>query len=326
MGYGYEGGRSGGVHLIIPRCNILVRLQVIRPFDPWRSPLCTCPRKYSLHPYTGCSHFCLYCYATSYIGRRPSQPKKEFLRRLSRDLRRIKPELVIELSTSSDPYPPIERWMLLTRKTLEMLASMRFKILITTKSDLVKRDSDLLLRTPSAVMITITTLDNRLSRRLEPGAPPPEKRLEALRELSKKGVPVGARIDPVIPGLNDDPYMLEKLVGKIRDNGGRHIVTSTYKARPDNLSRMTQAFPELGSYWYRLYVKEGKRLHGYLYLREELRKQLLKPIIKASLSLGLTIATCREGLGPNYFRAPSCDGTHLIRYHPANTENRGEIK
>ncbi len=215
--------------------------------------------------------------------------------------------------------------MLLTRKTLEMLVSRRLKILITTKSDLVKRDSDLLLKTPSAVMITITTLDNSLSRRLEPGAPSPDKRLEALRELSEKGVPVGARIDPIIPGLNDDPYMLEELVEKIKEHGGKHIVTSTYKARPDNFSRMIQAFPELRNYWLRIYVEQGERLHGYLYLRRELRKKLLKPIVNASLSLGLTVATCREGLGPNYFKAPSCDGTHLIRYHPANTENRGGV-
>ncbi len=318
MGYGYEGGRSGGAHLLILWCNILVRLQVVRVFDPWRSPLCTCPRKYSLHPYTGCSHFCLYCYATSYIGQRPSQPKRQFFRKLSRDLRRIDPRLVVELSTSSDPYPPIEKWLMMTRKALELLSCRALKTLITTKSDIVVRDVDLLLKTPSAVMITITTLDPSLAKKLEPGAPPPQSRLWAIKILSKAGIPVGARIDPVIPGINDDPRMLEELVHRINENGGKHIVTSTYKARPDNLSRMMNSFPEYSKYWRRLYVEEGIRMHGYRYLRKELREHLLRPIIDVSVSLGLTVATCREGLGPQFFRAPSCDGTHLIRYHPAN--------
>ncbi|MEM2014385.1 MAG: radical SAM protein, partial [Desulfurococcaceae archaeon] len=61
----------------------MTKLKVIREFDPWKSPLCTCPRKYSLHPYTGCDHSCLYCYATSYIRSRKSVPKKKFLEALT---------------------------------------------------------------------------------------------------------------------------------------------------------------------------------------------------------------------------------------------------
>ncbi len=290
------------------------KLRVIKPFDPWRSSFCTCRPKYSLHPYTGCSHFCLYCYATAYIGRKPSMPKKMFLDRLRRDLNYINPRLFIELSSSSDPYPPLEKWMLLTRKSLEILVNR--KILITTKSDLVTRDYDLLLKTLSSVMITITTLDEELAAKLEPYAPPPWKRLEALKKLSDKGVPVGVRIDPIIPGLNDKPYMIKELVKTVKEHGARHIVTSTYKARYDNLGRMMNAFPEKKSIWRKLYIENGVKIHGYIYLVRDVREELLKPVIKYGLEEGLTVATCREGLGSSFFKAPSCDGQHLIVYHP----------
>jgi DNA repair photolyase len=302
----------------------MVSLRVIRLFDPWRNPLCTCPRKYSLHPYTGCSHFCLYCYATAYIGRRPSTPKKMFLRNLKHDLPRIDRRLPIELSTSSDPYPPVERWLLLTRLTLKLLVEGCFKVLITSKSDIMVRDTDLLLKTPSAVMLTITTIDDELARRLEPGAPPPSRRIKALARLSEKGIPVGVRIDPIIPGLNDKPDMIRKLIDEIASAGARHIVTSTYKARWDNYKRMIEGFPEKKDLWRKLYLEEGVRMHGYIYLRRQLREKMLKPVIEYAVKKGLTAATCREGLGPEYFRAPSCDGTHLIRLHPAYKECYGK--
>ncbi len=303
----------------------MVYLRVIRIFDPWSNPLCTCPRKYSLHPYTGCSHFCLYCYATAYIGRRPSTPKKNFLRNLRRDLYRINKNLIVEMSTSSDPYPPLEKWTLLTRKTLEILVEHRVKVLITTKSNIVTRDSDLLLKTPSAVMITITTLDEEVSSRLEPGAPPPSKRIEAIEELSSKGIPVGVRIDPVIPGLNDNPEMLKKLIDRVATAGAKHVVTSTYKARPDNYRRMISGFPEYKALWDKLYMKNGVRMHGYIYLPKSIREKLLKPVVEYASEKGLTVATCREGLGPQFFRAPSCDGSHLVKFHPANQLRGKEV-
>lgn len=292
------------------------RFNVISIFDPWKSPLCTCPRKYSLHPYTGCSHSCLYCYATSYIGRRPSTPKKNFLRRLRRDLRFIDERLVVEMSTSSDPYPPLESWVMLTRRTLELLSKRGVRVLITTKSDLVVRDVDILLSIPSAVMLTITTISDEKAMKLEPGAPPPSRRIRAVARLAEKSIPVGVRIDPLIPGINDDPDEVEELVRAVAEAGAQHIVISTYKARWDNLKRMIQAYPEKKEYWRRLYISRGERIHGYMYLEKELRRKMLKPVVETALRHGLTVATCREGLGPEFFRARSCDGTHLIRYHP----------
>ncbi len=282
-------------------------------FDPWKNPLCTCPPKYSLQPYTGCSHFCLYCYATSYVGRKPSTPKKRFIERLKRDLDQADLSLVIELSTSSDPYPPVEEGLMLTRRTLGVLMSRGARVLITTKSSLVARDADILSRMRAAVMLTITTLDEGLARKLEPGAPPPSKRVEALRILSRAGVPVGVRVDPVIPGLNSDPAALEELVARTREAGAQHVVTSTYKTKPDNFKRMIEAFPDMEGVWRRMYFEEGEFIHGYRYLPRSKRIRLLKPVVEAARKHGMTYATCREGLkSKEFFNALSCDGSHLI--------------
>ncbi len=289
------------------------KCSVVRLFDPWGSSLCTCPLKYSLHPYTGCSHLCLYCYATSYIGVRPSTPKKNFIRRLKRDLRYVLPVLPIDMSTSSDPYPPEEERYRLTRQALEILVPRGYRILITTKGALVSRDKDILASGNVAVMLTITTLNRDLALRLEPGAPPPEKRLEALKELSEAGVPVGIRLDPIIPGLNHDPGEIKALLREAVEAGARFVVTSTYKAKPDNLVRMKAGFPEIKEMLENLYRRRGIWMHGYWYLPENMRRMLLKPVVEEARRLGIGYATCREGFtDPGFFNAGSCDGTHLI--------------
>ncbi len=289
------------------------RGMVLTVFDPWNNPLCTCPFKYSLHPYTGCSHQCLYCYATSYIRVRKSIPKKNFIQRLLRDLERADPRILISMSNSSDPYPPEEKEYMLTRKTLEILLPRGFKVLVVTKGSLVSRDKDLLSKGNAAVTMTITTLDESLAKKLEPNAPPPHDRIRALRELIEHGVPVGVRVDPIIPYVNDDEEMIRELVETLASIGVGFIVTSTYKARPDNLKRMKEAFPEIAAKLDKLYRVEGTWIRGYWYLPLELRKKLLKPVIEAARRHGLEYATCREGLtSKEWFNARSCDGTHLI--------------
>lgn len=282
-------------------------------FDPWRSPLCTCPPKFSLQPYTGCSHGCLYCYATSYLGVRGSAPKEALLARLRRDLRRVPKGALVNLSTSSDPYPPVEERLRLSRSALKVLVEHGARILITTKSHLVARDADVLLAGRCAVMITITTLDRSLAEVMEPGAPPPQDRLAALSKLASLGVPVGARLDPVVPLLNDGERELKDLVEAVANAGAGFVATSTYKARPDSLGRLSRAFPDLEAKWRRLYYEEGEAVRGYRYLRARLRAEMLSVVTTAARREGLEFATCREGLrSPEFFRAGSCDGSHLI--------------
>ncbi len=298
-----------------------MRLEVVRRFDPWRSPLCTCPPKYSLQPYTGCSHYCLYCYATAYIGRRRSTPKKRLMERLRRDLRKLPPDSLVELSTSSDPYPPLEARLGLTRRCLRAIAAAGHRILVTTKGSLVARDSDILSRARAAVMITITTMDEGLASKLEPGAPPPAERIRALKTLHDAGVPVGVRLDPLLPGLNDDADSVRDVLEAAKSAGAETVTCSTYKARPDNLRRVLEAFPELEERYRRMYVREGVWMHGYWYLQAEARRRILEAVREVAVRLGLGFATCREGFN-TMNTAGSCDGSHLIRGRNTIGKNR----
>ncbi|MEM3677198.1 MAG: radical SAM protein [Candidatus Bathyarchaeia archaeon] len=283
-------------------------------FDPWRGRLCTCPVKYSLAPYTGCSHGCLYCYITGYI-RDPfhARPKMDLLNRLDRELRRADRSKPVSMANSSDPYTPPEDRLGLTRRVLEILSERGFKVLIITKSNLVVRDLDVIKRGCCAVSLTITTLDDGLARLIEPGAPPPSLRLKALGEIASSGVPCSVRFDPIIPMVNDDPELVEELVSKAAESGASHITASTYKAKPDNLKRLTSVLTgRRRARLMELYLRRGQRLGGSIYLPEALRFKLLARVRTAASRCGVTFSACREGL-PQLNGAESCDGTHLIR-------------
>ncbi len=284
---------------------------VVKPFDPWKSPLCTCPPKYSYSPYTGCGHGCRYCYASSYIRNFFSpRPKREVVKLLSRDLRKIDLSLPITIANSSDPYQPLERELMLTRKSLEVLKRFGAKVQIVTKSSLFVRDLDLLANMNAAVSVTVTTLDESLARKIEPGAPSPKERIEAIRKATEAGVPVSARVDPIIPYLNDDFEELKQLIEELAAAGVKHVTSSTYKVRPDNFRRMVEAFPELENKWRRLYFDEGEKLGGYRYLPLKIRKHVLEKVKELVESRGMTFAVCREGF--RNLNSAVCDGTHLI--------------
>jgi DNA repair photolyase len=256
---------------------------------------------------------CLYCYATSYIGLKKSTPKKNFIKNLVHDIPLTEPWVPINMGTSSDPYPPEEAQFKLTRRALEILIRAGRRILITTKGTIIRRDIDIIKKGNVAVTPTITTLDDKMAKVIEPGAPPPSERLEVSRKLIQAGIPVGVRVDPIIPYVNDDEKEIEELIGKLAEIGVKFVVTSTYKAKPDNLARMRRGLGELGEKIYRLYRDKGIKLYGYLYLPEEMRKRILSPVIRYAKYYGMEYATCREGLTTKeWFNAPSCDGTHLI--------------
>jgi len=287
-------------------------LRAMTEFDPWGDPLCTCPRKFSLSPYVGCSHSCAYCYITSYIpdGFR-CREKARFLARLEVDLARLKPGSLISMSNSSDPYQPIEAERGLTRSALERILPLGHRVLLITKSDLVVRDADLIARGNCSVSISISTLDDRIARRLEPLAPRPSARLGALRALSSKGIPCSIRVDPIIPGINDDPGALDGLISTAAEAGCGHVIASTYKAKWDNLARVLRAFPELAKGLRRLYAEEGEAVGGKRYLPRALRFDILRAVKGIAEGRGLTFSTCREGF-PELLGAGSCDGSHLI--------------
>ena len=281
---------------------------ILRPFDPWNSPLCTCPPKMSLNPYTGCPHGCIYCYASSYIPRfQECRPKVDLLRRLEKESAKIEPDTLVAMSNSSDPYPPMEKELRLSRGCLKILKRMDCRVQVVTKSDLVAEDADLLAGMRATVAVTVTTLKDSICRKLEPGAPLPRKRLDAMTTLADLGVPVSARIDPIIPGINDSE--IEDLVYAAVQAGARHIVSSTYKARPGNVKRISSAFPDAGVVL-RMLLQKDSRESGSLLLPRELRCSLMQKVKDNASKMGVASSTCREGF-PSV-PGTNCDGSHLL--------------
>jgi DNA repair photolyase len=172
----------------------------------------------SINPYRGCEHGCIYCYARPthcYLGHSAGldfetklYAKPDAARLLMKELAHpsYKPA-TIALGTNTDPYQPIERERRITRSILEVLEQADHPVGIVTKSALVLRDIDILARMASKglakVALSVTTLDRRLARAMEPRAATPARRLEALRVLSESGVPTAVMVAPVIPALND---------------------------------------------------------------------------------------------------------------------------
>ncbi len=285
-------------------------MPILTTFDPWKSKLCTCPPKYSFSPYVGCSHSCLYCYASSYIQRFSEiRVKKDVIKRLNSEVSKIRENKYVTIASSNDPYQPLDEKLKLTREALKIFSNKNFKIMILTKSNMVLRDVDILKKSKVVVSITITTLDENKAKRLEPGAPSPQKRIEALKILSKIGIPTVLRVDPVIPYIND--FEIEDVVKKAFEAGVKHIVSSTYKAKLDSWKRMEKEFPNEMKKLRNLYFKFGEWINGYYYLPKEYRLKIMKMVSEKAKKFEISFAVCREGFLELNF-AESCDGSHLL--------------
>ena len=189
----------------------------------------------AVNPYRGCEHGCVYCYARpthAYLGYSPGLDfetklifKPEVASLLEKELR--KPGYVarvMALGSNTDPYQPVERTLKLTRSVLEVLDRFNHPVGIVTKSAGVLRDLDILSgmakRKLVRVYMSVTTLDPRLARVMEPRAATPARRLHAIEELTRAGVPTGILTAPMIPGLNDAE--MEKLLEAGARAGARH--------------------------------------------------------------------------------------------------------
>lgn len=272
-------------------------MRVLKPFDPWKSELCTCGFKLSFNPYTGCAHRCDYCYAT-YIPRFwEVREKKELFRNLEKDLKELSGDEIISMSNSSDPYPPIEKEKEITRNCLKLFKDYDVKLIVVTKSDIVARDLDILSEMKAAVSMTITGCDL-----LEKFAPATERRISAFKKISEV-LPSVLRFDPIVPYLNEDRLEI------IEACEPEHVVTSTLKLRRDSFKRIAKTVPWLAEKLRRLYFEEGERIGSYWYLSRERRFSMLKKVEEFCNSLSISCAFCREGFD---FKAESCDGRHLI--------------
>jgi DNA repair photolyase len=188
----------------------------------------------SINPYRGCEHGCAYCFARpshTYLGLSAGLDFEARLFAKADAAAVLERELsapsyvpkVIALGANTDPYQPIERDWRITRSILEVLARTRHPVGIVTKSALVTRDIDILA--PMAeqglvkVAISVTTLDRKLARSLEPRASTPDRRLEAISRLSEAGIPVGVLVAPVIPAIND--HEIERILSAAWECGAR---------------------------------------------------------------------------------------------------------
>ena len=189
----------------------------------------------AVNPYRGCEHGCIYCYARpthAYLGLSPGLDfetklvfKPDVAELLEKELR--KPGYVartMTLGSNTDPYQPVERTLKLTRSVLEVLDRFNHPIGIVTKSAGVLRDLDILSsmasRNLARVYLSVTTLDERLARIMEPRAAAPQRRLQAIAELTRAGVPTGVMAAPMIPGLNDAE--MERILEAAARAGARH--------------------------------------------------------------------------------------------------------
>jgi len=188
----------------------------------------------SINPYRGCEHGCAYCFARpthAFMGLSPGLDfetklfaKPGAAKLLEREISRpgYKPQ-VIAIGTNTDPYQPIERRYRIMREILAVLAEADHPVAILTKNALITRDIDLLApmaeKGLAKVGLSVTTLDRKLARTMEPRASTPPKRLEALRRLSDAGIPTGVMFAPVIPGLNEEE--MERVLDAAKAQGVR---------------------------------------------------------------------------------------------------------
>jgi DNA repair photolyase len=286
----------------------------------------------SINAYRGCEHGCIYCFARPTHAYHDLSPGLDFESRLfakpdaasvlkSELSKRSYTVAPIAMGTNTDPYQPIEREWRITRQCIEILADCRHPLFITTKSDRVLRDVDLLTNMARdqlvAVIISVTTLDPKVARTLEPRAPHPLRRVEAIRQLADAGVPVVASVSPVIPAITD--HEIEAIVAQVASAGARnatfipvrlpHEVAPLFRAwlaehYPDRASKVMAIIneirggrdndPDYGTRmtgqgpWADLirtrFIKARKRA-GFTHQRLTLRTDLFRPPCSAQLQL-----------------------------------------
>src|SRR5262252_6062678 len=196
------------------------------------------PFVWMINPYRGCEFGCKYCYARSTHEFMELRDSLDFERRiyfkqhtawlLRQELKQVRRGQPIAIGTATDPYQPAERKFGITRSILEEFARHEgLRLGIVTKSNLVLRDLELLqaisAKNRLSVQITITTLHPDLARLLEPRAPRPDLRLQAVRNLAEAGIHAGVNLAPILPGITDAPADLESLVRAAAEAGARSL-------------------------------------------------------------------------------------------------------
>jgi DNA repair photolyase len=280
------------------------------------------PFAWSINPYRGCRHACVYCYARpthEYLGMNGADEFQEVIfakvnapeivrRELAR--RTWRRENVV-IGTATDPYQQAESKYRLTRGIVEAFRDFRNPVSITTKSPMVLRDLDLLAGLAAAVPVTVhftvTTLDERLWRAIEPTTAKPRKRLEAMRVLREHGIRSGVFLSPVLPGITDRREDLERVVAAAAEAGADFLFSQVLRLGPGiseyYLPFIEHEFPDLVARYRRLYhgnnaagsyiaeiesvVRELKAQYGLANRSIEIRERPLRLPQPAQLALVL---------------------------------------
>lgn len=202
-------------------------LSSVRQPDPWFG------LRFSMNLYRGCQHQCVYCDSRSECYQiedfRDILVKSNAIELLRNELSRKRTKGTIGTGSMNDPYMPLESELDLTGRALDVIAEYQFPVHVLTKSDLVTRDIDRLLqigRVYAAASFTLTTIDDDLARKVEPGAPPTSCRLRAMHSLAARGVLTGTMMMPILPFLEDDEANIIGIVERTKDHGGTYVVAA----------------------------------------------------------------------------------------------------
>ena len=240
------------------------------------------PFAWAINPYRGCEFACKYCYARythEFMELRDGVDfeRKIFVKQkasalLQSELKKVKRGEQIAIGTATDPYQPAERRFELTRSILEELARHSgLEIGIVTKSNLVTRDAEILRRVGEHnrifVNVTVTTVNTELARKLEPRAPRPDLRLEAVRQLNLAGVAAGVICAPVLPEITDHPRDLDALVLAAREAGAKYVYANPLFLKPCSaavfMPFLEEHFPALVKHYRARYGERAFLPKGY---------------------------------------------------------------
>ncbi len=258
------------------------------------------PFVWTINPYRGCEFACTYCYARythEFLGEEAAAFEKRIYVKqhvaaaLRRDLaRRVEPGDAIAIGTATDPYQPAERAYRKTRTLLEVFADQSgHSLSITTKSSLIRRDRDVLAaiarRNGLAVNFSLTSLDPELARRLEPRAPTPARRLQTMRLLRRAGIEVGVFLMPILPGISDDHFTLNRVVAAAKAAGASFVASNVLFLRQPSRAIFLE------------YVKEHHPEQLAAYRRAYSGSGYLSAAYRNEISARVRAAARRHGLG-----------------------------
>lgn len=259
--------------------------------------------RYNMNLYRGCQHACIYCDSRStcyQLGDLADiRYKDNALQLLEDELAHKRNKGTIGFGSMNDPYMPIEQKLELTRRALMLIVKYRYPVHIITKSTLVCRDIDLLQEISkiyAAISVTITTIDDKTSKIIEPGAPSSSSRFEAIKKLSDAGIYCGITLMPVLPFITDTPENIENLLIKAKESGASYVLGALAMTLRDGqreyyYNKLDQSYPGIKEKYIRSF---GAKYGAYPDNYKELEKVFYKKCKDLGLSTKMKFYTPNE--------------------------------